>query len=206
MTPNPSAPRRFDYPMSLSVDGLPALVVGGDHEAVDKARRLVESGARVTVVAPVPTEAMRTSGLPFEERPFVLDDARDCRLVIVSVDCRAEAGPLYAVRREWGFLMSSIDDPAHSDFASTALVKVGDVKIALSSGGRAPAILRRLREDLASALITDDMERFVARMAAIRDEPPVATRIDRVKAAIEGFGLTVQVRFPAWFEEEKQAP
>jgi siroheme synthase-like protein len=204
MTASPSAARRFDYPLSLSVDGLAALVVGGDHEAVDKARRLVDSGAAVTIVAPVPSEALRASGLPFLERAFVLDDARDCRLVVVSVDCRAHAPTLYAVRREWGFLLSSIDDPPHSDFASTALVKVGDVKIALSSGGRAPVILRRLREDLAAALVTPKMERFVGRMAAMRDEPPLATRIERVKAAIEGFGLTVAVRFPAWFEAEEK--
>jgi siroheme synthase-like protein len=156
-------------------------------------------------VAPVPTDALRTSGLAFVERPFVLDDARDFRLVVVSIDCREHAPTLYSLRREWGFLLSSIDDPAHSDFASTALVKVGDVKIALSSGGRAPVILRRLREDLAAALVTPKMERFVARMSAMRDEPPLATRIERVKAAIEGFGLTVEVRFPAWFEASEDS-
>ena len=63
-------------------------------------------------------------------------------------------------------------------------------------------MLRRLREDLAAALVTPAMVRFVSRLAALRDEPPFETRIDRVKAAVQGFGLDVRVRFPAWFDGE----
>lgn len=201
-----AALRRFDYPLSLALAGQPVLVVGGDHEAVDKAKRLERAGAVVTIVAERPSAELVASGLPFTERAFSLDDAKDRRVIIVAPDARAHAPLLWAKRRELGYLLSTIDDPPHCDFASPALVDVGDVKIALSSGGRAPAVLRRLREDLAAALVTEAMERFVARLAAMRDEPPAETRIERVKAAVQGFGLDIHVRFPAWFDETPGKP
>lgn len=194
-------PRRFDYPLSLALADEPALVVGGDHEAVDKAERLRRAGARVTIVAASPSPQLVASGLSFSERPFSIDDAVGQRVVLVAPDSRAHAPLLWAKRRELGYLLCTIDDPPHCDFASPALVDVGDVKIALSSGGRAPAVLRRLREDLAAALVTPALARFIGHLAALRDEPPAETRIARVKSAVEGFGLDVRVRFPAWFDE-----
>ena len=40
------------FPLSLDVKGYPVLVLGGDEEAAEKTQRLLESGAKVTVVAP----------------------------------------------------------------------------------------------------------------------------------------------------------
>jgi precorrin-2 dehydrogenase/sirohydrochlorin ferrochelatase len=192
-------PRRFDYPLSLCLDGERALVIGGDYEAVDKAKRLVRAGAALTIVAETPGPELRASGLPFEHRPFHADDAKGMRVVIVAPDARALGPTLWAARREHGFLLSTIDDSPFCDFASPSFVDVGDVKIALSSGGRAPAVLRRLREDLAAALVTPAVVAFIDRVARMRDEPPQETRIARVKEAVVGFGLEVKVRFPAWF-------
>jgi len=199
---NDPSPRRFDYPLSLALGGEPVLVVGGDHEAVDKAKRLHRAGAVVTIVAEHPSAALLGSGLAFVQRAFSIEDADGQRVVVVAPDARAHAPLLWAERRARGYLLSTIDDPPFCDFASPAFVDVGDVKIALSSGGRAPVVLRRLREDLSAALVTPAMERFVARLAAMRDEPPAETRIERVKAAVQGFRLEIRVRFPDWFNEE----
>ena len=40
------------FPLSLDVRGYPVLVLGGDEEAAEKTQRLLEAGAKVTVVAP----------------------------------------------------------------------------------------------------------------------------------------------------------
>ena len=40
------------FPLSLDVKGYPVLVLGGDEEAAEKTQRLLEAGAKVTVVAP----------------------------------------------------------------------------------------------------------------------------------------------------------
>ncbi len=40
------------FPLSLDVKGYPVLVLGGDEEAAEKTQRLLDAGAKVTVVAP----------------------------------------------------------------------------------------------------------------------------------------------------------
>ena len=40
------------FPCTLDVKGYPVLVLGGDEEAADKSQRLLDAGAKVTVIAP----------------------------------------------------------------------------------------------------------------------------------------------------------
>ena len=43
-------------------------------------------------------------------------------------------------------MVYSVDDPAQSDFILPAVAHVGDVKIAVSTSGKSPAMARALRE------------------------------------------------------------
>ncbi len=47
------------FPLVLDVKGWTVLVIGGDDEASDKTQRLLESGARVTVISPTLNETLR---------------------------------------------------------------------------------------------------------------------------------------------------
>jgi precorrin-2 dehydrogenase/sirohydrochlorin ferrochelatase len=47
------------FQISLDVRGWPVLVIGGDEEAADKVQRLLEAGAKVTVISPTLHEVLR---------------------------------------------------------------------------------------------------------------------------------------------------
>ncbi|HEY6974024.1 MAG TPA: NAD(P)-dependent oxidoreductase, partial [Nitrospiraceae bacterium] len=47
------------FPLSLDVRGWPVLVVGGDEEAAEKTQRLLEAGAKVTVISPTLHETLK---------------------------------------------------------------------------------------------------------------------------------------------------
>ncbi|MGZ8406383.1 MAG: NAD(P)-dependent oxidoreductase, partial [Nitrospira sp.] len=47
------------FPLVLDVRNWPVLVIGGDEEASEKSQRLLESGARVTVISPTLNEPLR---------------------------------------------------------------------------------------------------------------------------------------------------
>lgn len=53
MTANPG------FPISLDVKGWPCLVLGGDEEAAEKTLRLLDAGAKVTVVNPTLNDTLR---------------------------------------------------------------------------------------------------------------------------------------------------
>jgi siroheme synthase-like protein len=121
----------FGYPVSLDVAGKVAVVIGEEAVAQGKHRALEDAGARVVV---------RTE---FDWRPGDLDGAFLC--VAASADPVTRAA-VHRAARERGVLTNLMDDVAHCDFAAPAVVRRGDLTIAVSTGGRSPALARRLRE------------------------------------------------------------
>jgi precorrin-2 dehydrogenase/sirohydrochlorin ferrochelatase len=195
--------RRFDFPVSLDLAGRYCVVIGGGAEATDKAEKLRKAGARVQVVAeevePAVSDAAARGEIGWAARSWEPGDLQGAFLVIVTPEERDSGAEVVAHRARLGFLACVIDVPDLCDFANVARVDAGDLRIALSSGGRAPALLRRLREDLARAVATDEMARFVDALSARRDAALPGERSAAGKEAIEGFGLDVTVRYPDWF-------
>jgi precorrin-2 dehydrogenase/sirohydrochlorin ferrochelatase len=191
-------------PVALVVEGLPALVVGGDDEADDKAARLVEAGARVTVVAEavVPALARRAerAELRWFARAFADDDVRGAAVVVVTpLDPNLGARVRRLTRRGRAWLCA-IDQPALCDFVQVATVRAGPVQVALASGGTAPALLGRLREGLVRAL-DGRFAAFAERLGRARETLAGSDRAARraaMAAWLEGFALDVSVRYPAW--------
>jgi siroheme synthase-like protein len=142
----------FGYPISLEVAGRRAVVIGRTAVAQGKADALLEAGAEVTVIAKGPRPALarleaepRANVIRREYEPGDLDGAFVC--VASSEDPEIRAA-IYAEGR-WGkVLVNVMDDVPHCDFAAPAVVRRGELAIAISTGGRSPALARRLREDL----------------------------------------------------------
>jgi len=47
------------FPLTIDVKGYPVLVLGGDEEAAEKTQRLLDAGAKVTVIAPTLHEQLK---------------------------------------------------------------------------------------------------------------------------------------------------
>jgi precorrin-2 dehydrogenase/sirohydrochlorin ferrochelatase len=196
---------RFALPVSLDVAGRRCLVLGGGPEATDKARRLVRAGGAVQVIADQVEEALAAMAeageLGWAARSWVPADIRGAFLVFVTPDERERAAEAHELAEAQGAHICAIDVPDHCTFATPAVVEVGDLRIALSSGGRTPSLLRRLREDLERALATEAMRGLVAELGALRDRTPRAERRARLSQATAGFRLDVSVTFPGWFSD-----
>jgi siroheme synthase-like protein len=204
-TPGMNAPR-FALPISLDVSGRRCLVLGGGAEATDKARRLYRAGASTQVIASSIEEelsALARAGLvTHTSRRWEPQDLEGAFLVVATQDEYARAEELWQLAAAQRFLLSVIDDPAHSTYANPAVLEVEDLRVALSSGGRAPAVLKRMREDLQTSLDTDVMRSFLRRMAEERERTPKGERFTRLRELVGGFALEVTVRFPGWFQPE----
>jgi precorrin-2 dehydrogenase len=142
----------FGYPISLEVAGRRAVVIGRTAVAQRKADTLLEAGAEVTVIAKGPRPALarlddepRATVIRRDYEPGDLDGAFVC--VASSEDPEVRAA-ICAEARWRKVLVNVMDDPPHCDFAAPAVVRRGELAIAISTGGRSPALARRLREDL----------------------------------------------------------
>ncbi|MGI8807614.1 MAG: precorrin-2 dehydrogenase/sirohydrochlorin ferrochelatase family protein [Acidimicrobiales bacterium] len=136
----------MQYPVNLVLDGRPCLVVGGGHIALRKVEGLLACGAQVRVVAPRVTAELRSlAQVVFDERPWQPDDIDGVWLVIAATDDPAVNRAVYDAGQRAGIWVNGADDPANCSFTLPSVVRRGDLQIAISTGGRSPALASWLR-------------------------------------------------------------
>jgi precorrin-2 dehydrogenase/sirohydrochlorin ferrochelatase len=148
--------RLAPYPVSLNLDGIRCLVVGGGAVAMRKVESLLASGARVTVVSPrVMPELEALSGaldtsrkIELIMREFRPEDLEGKFLVICATNNRAVNEAVARAAKERLMLVNVVDVPELCNFYVNALVRRGDLAISVSTGGASPALSKRIRGEL----------------------------------------------------------
>jgi len=140
------------YPIGLDISGRRCLVIGGGEVGERKAQRLLECGARVSVVGRDLTPALarlRKKGaidhIPGDYEQRLLKGAF---LVIGATDDRTVNERIFRDARKRGVLTNIVDDPDRCDFILPALCRQGELVITVATGGKSPALAKRLRQDL----------------------------------------------------------
>jgi precorrin-2 dehydrogenase/sirohydrochlorin ferrochelatase len=144
------------YPLFADLRDREVLVVGGGDVATRKVEALVHSGARVCVCSPALTaelERLRSLGaLDHRLEDFDADWLDSVWLVIAATDDPAFNARLAAEAKRRRKLANIVDDAALSTFQVPAVVDRSPLVVAISSGGAAPMLARRLREQLETQL------------------------------------------------------
>ena len=161
------------YPAFLKLAGRRCVVVGGGAVAERKVRGLLAADADVLVVAPEATPALDElavrRAIRVEQRPYRTGDLAGAFLVVAATDSRVVNETI--VRDAWavGALVNVVDDPAACDVTVPAIVRRGDVTLAISTGGRSPGFARYLREELEDWL-SDERLALLDLVADVRAE------------------------------------
>jgi precorrin-2 dehydrogenase/sirohydrochlorin ferrochelatase len=146
----------FRYPVALELAGRRCVVTGGGAEAERKARALLEAEADVVVIAPTVTDGLgdliRRGELTHVARPYGRGDLAGAFLVIAADADRAVRAAVFAEAEAERVLCNAVDDTEHCHFAVPSIVRRGELLIAISTGGRAPALAKRLRRRLTAEL------------------------------------------------------
>lgn len=137
----------FRYPIFLDLTGRKCLVTGEGYEVAGKVRALVDASADVTYVSPgaVPEiEQLAAAGLiEWQARAFSAGDLEGCFLVIS--DCE-DNGEIFRLAEERKVLCNAVDNPEHCRFSFGSIHRQGELTIAISSNGWAPALAVRIRQ------------------------------------------------------------
>ena len=193
------------FQVTLDLNGRQCLVIGGDEEAVEKINRLLDAGAKVTVVHPTLHGDLRkltASGkIIHRGRNFRSTDAQEVVLILnVLKDDLALAKSLYELAKTERFLVWSMDHAAYSTILMPALVKRGALRIAISTSGTAPALAKILRENLESTF-DKEFDQFLDWLGALREELKKTEsndrhRRERLLDAVNGFSLSGILQYP----------
>jgi len=170
------------YPIFMELGKRRVVVVGGGAVAVRKAEALFGAGARLVVVALKPGDAMTTlctkQGAELIRDRYAKQYIGQAVLVIAATDDPKVNEQVYRDCQELEILCNVVDDPQHCDFFVPALVKRGDLQIAIGTEGYCPAYAGHLRQRLES-MFTEEHGRFLAELENVRkkivDDVPSAS-------------------------------
>lgn len=144
------------FPIFLRLQDQPVLVVGGGAVASRKIELLLKSGAKVTVVAPELNDAvaeLATSNAIIHRAEEFKPEHLDGMRLAVAATSRTAVNAWVAHQAEVrNISVNVVDDRELSRFIMPAIVDRSPVIVAVSSGGDAPVLTRRLREKLEAVL------------------------------------------------------
>jgi precorrin-2 dehydrogenase / sirohydrochlorin ferrochelatase len=140
------------FPAFIKLADRACLVVGAGGVAASKIASLLNADARVTVVAPLASSNIQSLAysekLTWLQREFRADDLGGVFLVIAATSSTALNRAVFLEAQRRGVLCNSVDDPPNCDFYFPAVVRRGDLQIAISTAGESPALAQRIRQGL----------------------------------------------------------
>jgi siroheme synthase-like protein len=138
--------------MFVKLEGKRCLVVGAGKVGEPKIGGLIETGARVHVVALEASESVHrwanAGEITLEMRAFASPDLNETFLAVVATASRALNESIYREAQRRGILCNVVDVPEHCDFYYPAVVRRGDLQIAISTSGQSPSLAQKLRQQL----------------------------------------------------------
>ena len=139
------------YPVCLNLDGRPCVVVGGGKVAERKVKGLLACHAQVKVISPELTEelsGMHAEGmLEWLARPYKKGDLAHTFLVIAATDDEQAQQLVQEEAGEQNTLLNVVDVPQRCNFILPATVRRGDLTVAIATGGKSPALAKKLRKE-----------------------------------------------------------
>lgn len=145
--------------MFLKLEGRRSVVVGAGTVARPKIESLLRAGASVRVIAPEARPEViawaRDGKLEWHAREFAPDDLAEAFLVVAATNSQTVNHAVAEAARAAGVLCNSVDDPPDCDFYYPSVVERGDLQVAISTGGKSPALAMQLREELSGMLPED---------------------------------------------------
>ena len=140
------------FPMFVKLEGKRCLVVGAGKVGEPKIGGLLETGARIHVVALEASEAVHAwanaGKITLALRAFAPEDLDSTFLAIVATASSALNGSIYREAQRRGILCNVVDVPEYCDFYYGAVVRRGDLQIAISTNGQSPSLAQKLRQQL----------------------------------------------------------
>ena len=164
------------FPVFLKLENLSVLIVGGGNIGLEKLQAVLGNAPATSIklVAIHISPAIKKLVVSFPniqlvERAFEAADLDDIDIVITAIGDPSVTERIRTEARQRGRLINAADKPDLCDFYLGAIVKKGNLKIAISTNGKSPTIAKRLKEVIGQ-LIPDEMEDVLQHMSSIRED------------------------------------
>jgi precorrin-2 dehydrogenase/sirohydrochlorin ferrochelatase len=159
------------YPIFLELGGRRAVIVGGGAVAAQKAQALLAAGARLVVVSKTIDDALAAlcqgTNAELIKSGYSKNYIAEAVLVIAATNDERLNKQIYKDCQELEILCNVVDAPQLSDFIVPAVVKRGDLQVAIGTEGHCPAYSGHLRKKLERTITLQHGE-FLAELEKLR--------------------------------------
>jgi len=160
------------YPLFLNLQGRVCVVIGGNDIAEAKLRDLIDTEAKIRLIAPEVTpqivEWSRAGKLHWEPRSYQRGDLTDAFLVVSIATAGTNTQVLEEAEARHIFC-NTVDDIPHCNSYASAVVRRGPLQIAISTAGKSPALAQRLRKEL-EGRFSEEYSPWVQRLGELRSQ------------------------------------
>src|SRR5579884_2176015 len=140
------------YPIMLDIRRRPALVIGGNSIAAEKAAALAASGARVTVMNPQFCDELlalaQRDQVMLRYKAYEPGDLAGAFVVVAATENQQVIEAIWAETQERGQLINIVDVPARCNFILPSILRRDQLTIAVSTEGTSPGLAKRIRQQL----------------------------------------------------------
>ena len=174
------------YPIFLDIENRNVVIIGGGNVCARKAETMMNYGARVTIVSPEFTDEIERwahdGQLQLRRKKYDESDLEGANVVIASTDDESINTKIAADSRRRRIPVNVVDVTHLCEFIVPAIIEKGSVQIAVSTGGKSPALARTLKEDL-HRLIGPEYDEVNQLLGSLRDgaKKVLPTDVDRKK-------------------------
>jgi siroheme synthase-like protein len=137
------------YPIYLDLTGKRVVVIGGGEVAERKIESLLGTGASIIAISPEITARILVLAagrqIELHRRRYISGDCRGAAFVFSATDDSELNRAIFEEARKEGALINTADEPVLCDFIMPAVVRRGDIAVAISTGGTSPGLAARLR-------------------------------------------------------------
>lgn len=161
------------FPMFVRLANRQVLVVGAGAVGQAKIGSLLDTGARIRVVAlqasPTVRKWAEAGAIELQERAFVPADLNGITMVVAATSSPEVNEIISAAARRLQILCNVVDVPELCDFFYPAVVRRGELQIAISTSGQSPLLAQRIRKRLEQQF-GPEYAAWVAELGKIRRE------------------------------------
>jgi len=161
------------YPVFLELEGKSALVVGGGAVAQRKVETLLEYGASIRIVSkeltPKLKKLVEIGRVRRMGNEFCNNNLEGASLVFAATDDKQLNHKISESALKRGLLINAVDQPADCNFIVPAIVRRGDLSIAISTSGNSPALAKSIKKQLNSQF-GKEYETFLILLGHLREE------------------------------------
>lgn len=164
------------FPIFLKLENLHLLIVGGGYVGMEKLEAVISNSpaTAITLVATQISDAIKElatlhPNIVLVEKPYDINDIDGNDIVIAAINDPVISKQIVIDAKSKKVLVNAADKPELCDFYLSAVVKKGNLKIAISTNGKSPTIAKRVKEVLNETL-PDEIDDLLDNMQSIRNK------------------------------------